>query len=132
MIDECQSNPCPRHSQCLDQSNGYKCVCGKTNEMNKKRKWSFFVCIREPGWTGRDCQEDIDECDLMKPCKAARKCTNQPGSYQCECLENFLGKNCEMVNDHRRINILFNPFELLPHRFEDTDLFLLSSFFSFH
>lgn len=28
-IDECQSSPCPQNSKCLDQTNGYKCTCGK-------------------------------------------------------------------------------------------------------
>ncbi len=27
-IDECQSNPCPTQSKCLDLTNGYTCVCG--------------------------------------------------------------------------------------------------------
>jgi Notch-like protein len=28
-IDECQSNPCPAQSKCIDLSNSYTCVCGK-------------------------------------------------------------------------------------------------------
>ena len=28
-IDECQSNPCPTQSKCIDLSNSYTCVCGK-------------------------------------------------------------------------------------------------------
>jgi hypothetical protein len=27
-IDECQSNPCPIQSQCIDLPNSYTCVCG--------------------------------------------------------------------------------------------------------
>lgn len=27
-IDECQSNPCPKQSKCIDLVNGYSCVCG--------------------------------------------------------------------------------------------------------
>jgi hypothetical protein len=27
-IDECQSDPCPIQSKCIDLPNGYTCVCG--------------------------------------------------------------------------------------------------------
>lgn len=70
----------------------------------------FAVCVRndeetfevnqlfsDPGWTGSDCSIDIDECRTIQPCKAAKSCINQPGSYQCECLESFTGQNCELV-----------------------------------
>ncbi|CAF3641598.1 unnamed protein product [Rotaria sordida] len=79
-INECQSNPCPNQSKCIDLPNGYTCIC-------------------EPGWTGIDCLEDIDECKIIQPCKAARNCINQPGSYKCECLDSFTGINCEMTLD---------------------------------
>ena len=64
---------------------------------------SLLRALQESGWTGRDCLEDIDECETMKPCKAARHCINQAGSYKCDCLENFVGQNCEMVG--RRVMI---------------------------
>ncbi|UJR36501.1 hypothetical protein I4U23_029222 [Adineta vaga] len=79
-IDECQSNPCPTQSKCIDLPNGYTCVC-------------------DPGWTGFDCSEDIDECRTVKPCKAARRCINLHGSYKCDCFESFTGQNCEMTLD---------------------------------
>ncbi|CAF3534312.1 unnamed protein product [Adineta steineri] len=79
-IDECQSNPCPFQSKCIDLPNGYTCIC-------------------DPGWTGIDCSEDINECKTIQPCKAARSCTNLPGSYKCDCLESFTGQNCEMTLD---------------------------------
>ncbi|CAF3431133.1 unnamed protein product [Rotaria socialis] len=79
-INECQSNPCPKQSTCIDVPNGYSCVC-------------------DPGWTGVDCSEDIDECTTTQTCKAARNCINLPGSYKCECFESFTGFNCEMTLD---------------------------------
>lgn len=27
-INECQSNPCPKQSKCIDLPNGYRCDCG--------------------------------------------------------------------------------------------------------
>ncbi|CAF3833457.1 unnamed protein product [Rotaria magnacalcarata] len=79
-INECQSNPCPKQSTCIDMPDGYSCVC-------------------DPGWTGVDCSEDIDECKTTQSCKAARNCINLPGSYRCECFESFTGFNCEMTLD---------------------------------
>ena len=56
-----------------------------------------LVSCAEPGWTGFDCSDDIDECSVKRPCREARVCLNQPGSYKCDCLENFIGQNCETV-----------------------------------
>ena len=53
----------------------------------------------DPGWTGVDCSEDIDECKIIQPCKAARTCINLPGSYKCDCFDSFGGQNCEMVGE---------------------------------
>ena len=55
---------------------------------------NFFL---DPGWTGIDCTIDINECQTIKPCKAAKTCINLPGSYKCECLDSFTGQNCERV-----------------------------------
>lgn len=81
-------------------------------EKHHRSRWTKNVlslllrALEESGWTGRDCSEDIDECETMKPCKAARNCINQPGSYKCECLENFVGQNCEMVGREETLSPL--------------------------
>ena len=49
------------------------------------------------GFSGRDCNSDMDECALKAPCLNNATCTNTPGSYKCECLAGFAGKNCEDV-----------------------------------
>ena len=45
--DPCVSNPCRSGSTCetLPATGGYECVC-------------------EMGWTGHDCDQDVDECAL--------------------------------------------------------------------
>jgi Notch-like protein len=97
-INECQSNPCPKQSTCIDIPNGYSCVCGTKEKQYLTLSGKKNCCyILDPGWTGVDCSEDIDECKTTQPCKAARNCINLPGSYKCECFESFTGFNCEMV-----------------------------------
>uniref|UniRef100_A0A8D3BWQ1 EGF-like domain-containing protein n=1 Tax=Scophthalmus maximus TaxID=52904 RepID=A0A8D3BWQ1_SCOMX len=36
-------------------------------------------CACPPGWTGRRCQSDVDECSEQRPC--AQGCVNTAGSY---------------------------------------------------
>lgn len=45
-------------------------------------------------YTGKFCQEDIDEC-LEEPCRNGGKCINTPGSFVCRCPVGFEGRFCE-------------------------------------
>lgn len=54
-------------------------------------------CLCNKGWTGKNCDEDVDECyQSKKLCEY--KCRNLPGSYECICPENYSlsedGRNC--------------------------------------
>ena len=55
-LDDCGTQPCV-HGGCTDQIGGYLCSC-------------------DPGWTGADCDVDIDEC-AASPCQA-------PGTSLCQ------------------------------------------------
>ncbi|KAL7295872.1 hypothetical protein TKK_0010917 [Trichogramma kaykai] len=61
-IDYCASSPCLYGAQCRSLDNEYQCTCA-------------------PGFTGPNCSEDIDECDLIAPCKYG-VCVNTHGSYK--------------------------------------------------
>ena len=63
----------------------------------------------DPGWTGVDCLEDIDECQTIQPCRAATICINLVGSYKCQCFESFTGQNCEVVREKKQWK-KFNEF----------------------
>ncbi|XP_070176495.1 epidermal growth factor-like protein 8 [Littorina saxatilis] len=54
--------------------NGGKCVAPDT-------------CECPDGWTGPDCQKDIDECEGGNKCQQV--CQNLPGSYECSCQDGF-------------------------------------------
>ncbi|CAH3152005.1 unnamed protein product, partial [Pocillopora meandrina] len=71
----CIKKPCPSNTICQasSSSEGYTCVC-------------------VPGYTGKDCTEDVDECSLGKhKCDSNAECTNTLGSYSCKCKEGFSG-----------------------------------------
>ncbi|XP_066485218.1 cubilin [Tiliqua scincoides] len=71
----CQNqNPCV-HGQCLATPSDYNCVC-------------------DPGWTGRNCTENIDECS-SNPCLHGGSCTDGVNGYSCECTSAWTGPQCQ-------------------------------------
>ncbi|XP_022616625.1 nephronectin-like [Seriola dumerili] len=45
-------------------------------------------CKCHPGYTGKACNQDLNECGLKpRPCK--HRCMNIPGSYKCYCLDGY-------------------------------------------
>lgn len=56
-------------------------------------------CACPPGWTGHQCQTDVDECGGRQPC--AQLCVNTAGSYRCACRDGFRlagdGRSCHQL-----------------------------------
>ncbi|CAL8377860.1 unnamed protein product [Gadus morhua 'NCC'] len=45
-------------------------------------------CQCHPGYTGKNCNQDLNECGLRpRPCK--HRCMNTAGSYKCYCLDGY-------------------------------------------
>uniref|UniRef100_UPI00358E6802 growth arrest-specific protein 6-like n=1 Tax=Myxine glutinosa TaxID=7769 RepID=UPI00358E6802 len=65
LSNQCQPPPCKLEtsSHCVDQQGDYKCEC-------------------LPGWTGKNCSQDIDECATGI---CSNYCLNLPGSFSCIC-----------------------------------------------
>ncbi|NWH67209.1 CRUM1 protein, partial [Geococcyx californianus] len=52
-------------------------------------------CICQPGFTGADCGDNIDEC-ASSPCQNGAICRDRVDEYSCFCVPGFQGYNCEI------------------------------------
>lgn len=68
-------SPCQNGAQCIPLQQGrYKCAC-------------------EPGWTGPNCEQNVDDC-AEEPCLVGAKCTDLINDFRCDCPSGFTGKRC--------------------------------------
>ncbi|KEP65852.1 UNVERIFIED_CONTAM: calcium binding egf domain-containing protein [Hammondia hammondi] len=75
-IDECENDPCPVNSSCINTSGSFKCECAKGFSMG-----SDGVCVAK-----NYCDTDEHDCDpILATCKQL------VGSYTCECKPNLTG-----------------------------------------
>lgn len=51
-----------------------------------------YRCDCEPGWTGKNCELDRNDC-LPNPCQNAGTCTDQLNGFTCKCRQGFRGKS---------------------------------------
>ena len=66
-------------SPTVDSQSGYSCS-------DTRRISDFFdnyACTCTSGWTGEQCGQDVNECDLS-PCASPYSCNNLIGSYECK------------------------------------------------
>ncbi|XP_071494926.1 sushi, von Willebrand factor type A, EGF and pentraxin domain-containing protein 1-like [Diadema antillarum] len=78
-INECDfngRNPCLNGATCEDLPRGYHCAC-------------------LPGYTGQNCEVNIDECYNNDACLNGGTCVDLVNGYQCSCPPGFHGVNCQ-------------------------------------
>ncbi|XP_019637817.1 PREDICTED: sushi, von Willebrand factor type A, EGF and pentraxin domain-containing protein 1-like [Branchiostoma belcheri] len=103
-VRACQSNgvwsgehPVCKKDPCLPSP----CARGKCTRVNVNL--GTFNCSCPRGWTGKTCDEDINECH-EGPCgPRPNGCQNAPGSFTCLCAHGYepRGKTCVDVDECR-------------------------------
>ncbi|KAI4499805.1 hypothetical protein M0802_005061 [Mischocyttarus mexicanus] len=78
---------CPGWMQCTRLSFGCNKPTCSALCLNGGTCISPGKCICTKGFTGSQCQLDVDECVTEKPC--GQLCRNLPGSYECYCRPGF-------------------------------------------
>ena len=75
-VNDCDStlNPCANIGTCIDNVNGYSCVC-------------------PDGFTFTNCTVNIDDCD-PNPCTNGGSCEDLINDYTCKCPPGYTGENC--------------------------------------
>ncbi|CAF1175880.1 unnamed protein product [Rotaria sordida] len=90
--------------QCRDGYSGQWCendLCQKLNCQHngtcQRLPSKQATCLCTQQWYGNKCQYDVNECIINKTniCLNNGTCFNYPGSYKCQCQENYLGIHCE-------------------------------------
>lgn len=52
------------------------------------------MCRCPPGYTGNDCESQLDQCS-PNPCSNGATCTDLGNSFRCSCPPGFTGERCE-------------------------------------
>uniref|UniRef100_A0A673C0G3 Neurogenic locus notch homolog protein 2-like n=1 Tax=Sphaeramia orbicularis TaxID=375764 RepID=A0A673C0G3_9TELE len=70
-------SPCANGARCANWNNHYNCSC-------------------PPGFQGKNCRNDIDECRKPGVCLNGGLCMNTLGSFRCQCPPGYSGRTCEV------------------------------------
>ncbi|KAM3956609.1 LOW QUALITY PROTEIN: cell polarity complex component crumbs [Aphomia sociella] len=101
--EDCRTAACPHHQECVEQSGMWHCIpegsSAADNGTCQPLDNGLFRCQCPPGYTGRLCDVDIDECTRSPKICNNGVCVNSPGSYQCYCRPGYTGDSCEQDID---------------------------------
>ncbi|GAB6032299.1 hypothetical protein CHUAL_010938 [Chamberlinius hualienensis] len=125
-IDFCLPGPCSNGATCVNrpQFGMFECICPKNYEGPKCDQRvnhcqsapchnrgtchptdELFTCTCSPTFKGNQCEEDVDECENGTICQYGGTCMNLKPNYECKCVEERFGSNCQYYN----VCVLDNP-----------------------
>ena len=58
---------------------------------------NMYMCLCATGFTGQNCETNIDECE-SNPCMNSTTCCDDINGYTCQCDAGFTGESCETGN----------------------------------
>lgn len=108
----CAPNPCKNKALCEDLFDLHHCTCtlewtGPTCQESTNTCISSpcihgncsnlpggFVCVCEPGFSGEQCEVEVDMCENSN-CGNGATCLKGFESYSCLCPQNLTGQYCE-------------------------------------
>ena len=84
-LDKCGTNPCLNGGICIE--------------------WIFrYLCECVLGFTGQNCETNIDDCPEDNPCQNGGACVDGLNTYWCQCTSGFTGSACSDVDDCPAVN----------------------------
>ncbi|XP_070174967.1 uncharacterized protein [Littorina saxatilis] len=95
--DQRTCNPCPKLR--------YGPECRHTCECSGRGLSCHPVtgCVCQSGWTGSQCQDDVNECEESPDvCGEGKRCVNNNGSYTCLCPDGYTDNSegvCQDVDE---------------------------------
>lgn len=54
-----------------------------------------YNCSCPEGFSGKDCEQEADLCQILQPCQNNGDCTGTSSSYKCHCGFGYSGPRCE-------------------------------------
>lgn len=68
---------------------GYNCNTSCDCSQNALRCDSVRGCVCKAGWSGVQCNTNINECVDPSLCSATEVCVDNMGSYSCQCIAGY-------------------------------------------
>ncbi|XP_065940365.1 fibulin-1-like [Magallana gigas] len=89
-------------SGCDSMHWGYNCNTSCDCSQNALRCDSVRGCVCKAGWSGVQCNTNINECVDPSLCSATEVCVDNMGSYSCQCIPGYrrsAAGSCQNVDE---------------------------------